>query len=235
MVAAPVLQRAGTHDVEGRMVAVEETTRGLRVLLDELAIERLQPDQLPANMRINLRGKAKLEPGDRIAVRARLQPPMGPAMPGGFDYARQAWFERLGALGYAFGAPRIVEPAAGQAELGVARLRACDLAADHPVRSRGCRCGVGRLADRRARRHHRTRCGAISRFPASPTSCRYPACTWCWWRPWSCRPLRYALALVPPLALRLPVKKIAAARRHRSSPASTWCWPAAACRCSARS
>ncbi len=47
-----------------------------------------------------------LEAGDPVRLRATLQPPAGPALPGGYDFARQAWFERLGAVGYTWSAPQ---------------------------------------------------------------------------------------------------------------------------------
>ena len=37
----------------------------------------------------------------RLIGQARLSPPSAPAEPGGFDFRRLAWFERLGAVGYA--------------------------------------------------------------------------------------------------------------------------------------
>ncbi|MGL4395990.1 MAG: ComEC/Rec2 family competence protein [Hyphomicrobium sp.] len=40
-------------------------------------------------------------PGDRVTLSATLAPPATPAYPGGFDFARTAWFERIGAVGYA--------------------------------------------------------------------------------------------------------------------------------------
>jgi competence protein ComEC len=39
--------------------------------------------------------------GEAVTLRATLQPPPEPIEPGGFDFARQAWFHRLGATGYA--------------------------------------------------------------------------------------------------------------------------------------
>ncbi len=41
-----------------------------------------------------------------------MAPPSGPALPGGYDFARTAWFLGLGATGYALGAPIIEEHAA---------------------------------------------------------------------------------------------------------------------------
>jgi competence protein ComEC len=42
-----------------------------------------------------------VQAGDRVRLRAVLQPPPGPAAPGAFDFARQAYFQRIGAVGYA--------------------------------------------------------------------------------------------------------------------------------------
>jgi competence protein ComEC len=39
--------------------------------------------------------------GQAVALSATLQPPPEPIEPGGFDFARQAWFASLGATGYA--------------------------------------------------------------------------------------------------------------------------------------
>jgi competence protein ComEC len=38
-----------------------------------------------------------------VSVRATLSPPPEPVEPGGFDFGRRAWFEGLGATGYATG------------------------------------------------------------------------------------------------------------------------------------
>jgi competence protein ComEC len=47
-------------------------------------------------------------PGDEIGVKAALEPPPGPAMPGSYDFRRRAWFDRLGGVGFALGAPAIL-------------------------------------------------------------------------------------------------------------------------------
>lgn len=123
---APILSRPGTYEVVGRVVAVEPRPQGERLLLDTVSLSRVPPEAAPARVRVNLRrGGAGLRPGDRVRVRARLMPPASPALPGGFDYARQAWFEGLGAVGYALGAPeRLGRGADGGWRERVADLRA---------------------------------------------------------------------------------------------------------------
>jgi competence protein ComEC len=54
-------------------------------------------------VRLTPREPAVLHPGDWIRLPAVLRPPPGPAAPGAFDFARQAYFARLGAVGYAVG------------------------------------------------------------------------------------------------------------------------------------
>jgi competence protein ComEC len=42
-------------------------------------------------------------PGERIGLRARLMPPPTASLPGGYDFAQRAWFDRLGAVGTVIG------------------------------------------------------------------------------------------------------------------------------------
>ena len=47
-----------------------------------------------------------LAPGRWLGVRAVLRPPPPPSAPGAYDFQRRAWFAGLGAVGYALGTPR---------------------------------------------------------------------------------------------------------------------------------
>lgn len=124
-VAAPVLARTWTGALEGRVVGAELTERGaLSVLVAPNAMEGLARHRLPARVRLQIRTKGvSLEPGETLSVRARLMPPPEPVEPGGFDYARQVWFERLGGVGFAFAAPQRVAPPPGDWTTALARLR----------------------------------------------------------------------------------------------------------------
>lgn len=120
--AAPVLERRiGPVEVEARIVEVDLFPEGARILAAPrgIGLERV---------RIRLRqGGAVPEPGDWVRVRAVLMPPPPPVMPGAYDFQRQAWFARLGAVGFAVGPAEKIEPPAGEApaawRLFVARLR----------------------------------------------------------------------------------------------------------------
>jgi competence protein ComEC len=113
--AAPVLgKRLGPVEITGQIVEVESLSEGWRVLMAPSDIQKLDPAKRPVRIRIRLdRRSAPVDPGDWITVPAILLPPPAPALPGGWDFQRQAWFDRLGAVGYATGAAVSVPPPDG--------------------------------------------------------------------------------------------------------------------------
>lgn len=117
--AAPVLERRlGPVAVIGRVLQAEPREDGLRLTLDRLDIARLAADRTPARIRVTLRRAADPpRAGDEIRLRAVLMPPPEPAAPGAFDFARAAWFQQLGAVGYAVSGIEIRAPA--QTDLGL--------------------------------------------------------------------------------------------------------------------
>ena len=52
----------------------------------------------------------EIRPGARISFRARLMPPAPPMLPGGYNFARTAWFEGLAATGSVLGAVEVHNP-----------------------------------------------------------------------------------------------------------------------------
>ncbi|MBS0250145.1 MAG: ComEC/Rec2 family competence protein [Proteobacteria bacterium] len=109
-VRAPVLTKA-LHSVEvsGTVTMVEaKLPRGQRLTIAHLTIANLAASDTPTVVRIRtMSSKTRAAPGDKIRIKANLSPPAKPALPGGFDYARTAWFESVGGVGYAFAAPTI--------------------------------------------------------------------------------------------------------------------------------
>ncbi|MFO1144351.1 MAG: ComEC/Rec2 family competence protein [Amaricoccus sp.] len=105
MVAAPVLPYEMTAKLEGRIIDLDRSaTERPRVLLDQVTIDGLEAERTPARVRISLDPSTLTEllrPGMRLAAEARIAAPSAPSEPGGFDYRRLAWFERIGAVGYA--------------------------------------------------------------------------------------------------------------------------------------
>lgn len=130
-VAAPVVQaETGVLWIEGRVESFQQRADGsARLFLAPTGIEGLAPDVAPQRISLNVRIRdAEARAGTHVRVRAVLMPPPDASHPGGFDYARQVWFERIGAVGYAVAAPETI-PAAGpptraeQAATTVERLR----------------------------------------------------------------------------------------------------------------
>lgn len=69
-----------------------------------LAMPQRRSD-LPPRVRLTLRSEqaADLVDGETIGVRARLMPPPTASLPGGYDFAQRAWFDRIGAVGTVLG------------------------------------------------------------------------------------------------------------------------------------
>ena len=104
MVAAPVIARqTGPIAVTGWVELVEpRPARGQRLTIRVASIEGLAGGSTPERVRVRtFVADPSLKPGDAIAVKSVLSPPAGPALPGGFDFARSAWFQGLGGVGYA--------------------------------------------------------------------------------------------------------------------------------------
>ena len=108
-VSAPVLAGPiGPTDVSGRVVWVGAGDGPQRYLLDRVIIEGLAPEETPERVRLSARSTGPdglASPGTWLMARASLRPPPAPAEPGAWDFARQAWFLRIGAVGFAYGAP----------------------------------------------------------------------------------------------------------------------------------
>jgi competence protein ComEC len=128
-VAAPVIaERLGPLTVEGRIVSVEPLPKGSRVLLDRLRITRLDANRVPERVRVRLNGEQPaLRPGKWVRLRAVLSPPPAPPAPGAFDFQRQAFFQRLGGVGFGMGGAQLLEgePPGGweRLELAIEGLR----------------------------------------------------------------------------------------------------------------
>ncbi|MEL7489864.1 MAG: ComEC/Rec2 family competence protein [Pseudomonadota bacterium] len=112
-VASPVLERElGPRFITGELVAVGEAAKSRRLIIKTQSIDRLAPEKTPERIRISWRGKEfAAAPGDVVRLRAGLSPPPPPVAPGAFDFARHLYFQRIGAVGYAVSAPRVLEPA----------------------------------------------------------------------------------------------------------------------------
>lgn len=103
-VAAPMLEFRYYGPVMGRVVWVDRSqTDALRVTLQDVRLDRVPPERTPHRVRLSLRGTIPGHdpfPGQVVMTTGHLAAPDGPVEPGGFDFRRMAYFERLGAVGY---------------------------------------------------------------------------------------------------------------------------------------
>jgi competence protein ComEC len=212
LVSAPVLERRGAYMLDGRVLLVEERVRGQRLLLDQPRIEDIEAAATPLRVRVSRRdGEPPVIAGDRVRMRAMLMPPSPPGAPHGFDFARHAFFEQLGAVGYALGDVQRIEQAHQWTwQLGLARLRqhiagtiAAAVPGDPGAVATALLTGL-RGAIPEHVWHDMQVAGIAHLLAISGLHLGLVAGTLFF-------AVRFALALSPPLALRLPTKKIAAA------------------------
>ena len=112
--AAPTLSRPlFSINVEGRIADIQRLPESVRVVLEAVRLKgnNVPPiEMMPERVRISLsKGAPPIHVGDRLLVLANISPPAGPAAPGAFDFQRVAWYQQLGAVGYALARATVVE------------------------------------------------------------------------------------------------------------------------------
>lgn len=107
-VAAPKIPFEQSTIVSGWVVAKDLASRGgVRIALRVHEMERFAADEAPDFVRITIRSNTEsISVGDALAITARLRPPGGPVIPGGYDFARAAYYEQIGGSGFSYGAAR---------------------------------------------------------------------------------------------------------------------------------
>ena len=109
-VAQPRLARPAVVEVTGQVESVDHLAarQVVRLLL------RTADPALPPRVRVSVE-EDKMPPGvargAELRVRTRLVPPPPMALPGTYDFARDAWFRGIGAVGKALGPPTVVHAA----------------------------------------------------------------------------------------------------------------------------
>lgn len=114
MAYTPMLTKAtGPRIVTGTVEAIDLMGQGtdIRLLLREVAIEKVAPEVTPRKIRLRLRNGEGIRPGQRVSGLAALNPPSPPVAPNAFDFQRAAYFEGIGAVGFFYRTPDILAPA----------------------------------------------------------------------------------------------------------------------------
>jgi len=101
-VAAPVLAAPVVTEISAIVERAEPLPAKGQIRI--IALPQGRAD-LPPRLRLTLRNEqaVDLTDGETIGVRARLMPPPTASLPGGYDFAQRAWFDRIGAVGTVLG------------------------------------------------------------------------------------------------------------------------------------
>lgn len=89
--------------VEGWVTQAQPAKRGVRLVLRVHAIDGLDAERTPKTIRVTHISALKTEPGRFVRCWVVLRPPPAPVIDGDYDFARQAWYSGLGAVGYVQG------------------------------------------------------------------------------------------------------------------------------------
>jgi competence protein ComEC len=101
---APTLDFRYYGPITGRIVDIDRSqTDALRLLLDQVVLDDTAVERTPVRVRVSLQGDWPLtpwQPGQIVMTTGHLSAPPGPTEPGAFDFRRMAYFDQLGAVGY---------------------------------------------------------------------------------------------------------------------------------------
>lgn len=126
IVESPVLDFRYYGPVTGRVIDIDRSqSDALRITLDHVWLTRVSADRIPRKVRISLHSRERGHepfPGEFVMVTARLSAPQGPLEPNTFDFRRMAYFDGIGALGYSQ-LPLLLWDEIGAGEKIIARMR----------------------------------------------------------------------------------------------------------------
>lgn len=108
-VAAPVVPALQAAEVEGWVVDVAPPSEsGQRLVIAPVSIQGVAADALPNRIRVTIDPEDLVGPGVPVRLRAGLNPPPPPSAPGAYDFARGAFYDGVGGVGFAMTPPRLV-------------------------------------------------------------------------------------------------------------------------------
>jgi len=111
LIAHPVLRfPASGVTVSGFVELREESQHTDRMVVRVERIDGPRIDDRPQRVRLSVRRGMAPPPGSYVEVKALLDPPLQPLAPGSYDFARDLYFQRIGASGFVRGAIKTVAP-----------------------------------------------------------------------------------------------------------------------------
>ena len=95
--------------ITGQIAAIATLPDGNRLTIAHPRISRLAANRTPERVRLRLRGdQPDLVPGDWITIRAGVMSPPAPTAPGAFDFQRHIFFQGVGGIGFSLGRAEIL-------------------------------------------------------------------------------------------------------------------------------
>ena len=124
LVAHPILRNSVSNiAVTGFVEQQEERERTDRIVVRVHTIDGDRLDLKPDRIRVSVRKGMAPPVGAFVSLKARLNPPLSQLRPGSYDFARDLYFQGIGAIGFATGAIKIdVPPTASSLWLTYASL-----------------------------------------------------------------------------------------------------------------
>jgi competence protein ComEC len=122
----PMLQRQlGPVALTGRVIDIDLVEKGWRIIVGVDALPGLDASDQPRRVRVRIpKSSDELGPGDRVSLKAMLYPAPAQVLPGARDFQRELYFAGIGAVGYSYGAAhRVADPAAGEPRSRMDALR----------------------------------------------------------------------------------------------------------------
>jgi competence protein ComEC len=208
-------RRLGPIAVSGRVIDVDILGKGWQLIVAPYSLPGVDPAIRMPRLRLHIPPSSDaLFPGDRVAMKAVLYPVPGPIPPGSRDMQRDLYFAGIGAVGYSYGgAHRIAQPQGEAADGWRQRLRSLRSAMTERITAvlsgstgsvaaaliTGKRGAVAEEVKEAFRNSGLSHLLAIAGLHLGLVAA-FVFFT-----------VRGGLALIPPIALRYPIKKIAAA------------------------
>jgi competence protein ComEC len=218
IVGSPILAAPYTGKLTGEVIWRDFSSSGRpRYLVRPVEMENLLPGQLPKRVRLTASARHEpFRPGELLTGLANISPYSGPLTPGGYDFSFANWFQGLGGAGFFMGKPGPAEHITTdrsiwtQAEILQNRFR---MELGRRIRAglggeqgevavaliTGDRSGMSETVQESLRQSGLAHILAISGLHMALVTMTVF---------WS---LRFLLAFFPPVALRYPVRKWAAA------------------------
>jgi competence protein ComEC len=128
LIAHPVLRFSASGVTIGGFVELrEESQHTDRFVLRVDHMEGGRMDEKPQRVRLSVKRGMAPPAGSFVEVKAMLDPPLQPLEPGSYDFARDLFFQGIGASGFVRGAIKIVTPPTSQGPLKTADAIVQDL------------------------------------------------------------------------------------------------------------